>query len=44
MSPLWWKYFKAGFPTCCEAHARNSWMVIWDIGDDFDFSIKLGLS
>lgn len=43
-TPLWWKLFKAGFPTCCVNHARLSWMVIWDIGDDHDMSMKLSLN
>lgn len=41
---LWWKYFKSGFPCCCEQHARHYWMVLWDVGDNGETSFKLGLS
>jgi hypothetical protein len=41
---LWWKFFKAGYPTCCISHAVHYWMVIWDIGEDCDMSIKCSVN
>jgi hypothetical protein len=40
----WWRFFKAGYPTCCVSHAQYCWMVIWDVGETSEFSIKLSLS
>jgi hypothetical protein len=39
-----WRFFKAGYPTCCVSHARHYWMVMWDIGVDGETSFKLSLS
>jgi len=39
-----WGLYKAGYPTCCEQHARHYWMVIWDLGPDYDTSFKMSLS
>lgn len=36
-----WSFFKAGYPTCCESHARHYWMVIWDIGVAASFKLSL---
>lgn len=43
-SPLWWKYFMSGYPTCCKSHARHCWMVMWDIGDDYETFYKLSIN
>lgn len=41
---LGYRLFAAGFPTCCETHARYTFMVIWDIGQDREMSFKMGLN
>ena len=40
----WYSFFDAGCPTCCEAHARHFFMVIWNIGEDGECSYKLSLN
>ena len=40
----WFSFFKAGYPTCCESHARHYFMVIWDIGEDGECSYKLSIN
>ena len=41
---LVWKFFAAGYPSCCEAHARNYFMVMWNLGQNFETQFKLSLS
>lgn len=44
MRHRWYRFFAAGFPTCCETHARHYFMVIYDVGEDLDTQFKLSLS
>ena len=40
---LIWKFRVAGYPFCHVQCARNFFVVIWDLDDSHDMSIKLGL-
>jgi hypothetical protein len=44
MLKRWYKLFVAGYPTCCESHARRYFMVIYNVGDDLETQFKMSLS
>lgn len=39
-----YRLFESGYPFCCETHARNYFMVVYDIGPDGETSYKMGLN
>jgi hypothetical protein len=39
-----YRLFKAGYPGCCQIHARNYWFVVWDIPPEGEMTYKLGLN
>lgn len=41
---LIWRFYSFGYPTCHEVCARNCCIVLWDLGEDFETSFKMGLN
>lgn len=41
---LRYKLFAVGYPSCCESHARNYFMVIYDLGETGETQYKMSLS
>jgi hypothetical protein len=39
-----YRLFKYGFPTCHVTCARNYFAVLWDIGDELETRILMGLN
>ena len=44
MNPWWFHFFAAGYMACCDSHARNCYVIMWDIGDNGERSFKLSLN
>lgn len=43
-SPWWLHFFRAGYMTCCESHARHYFLVMYDVGDSGECLFKLSLN
>jgi len=42
--PLWFSFFLAGYPGCHESCARNYFLVLWNLGENYETVYKLGLN
>jgi hypothetical protein len=40
----WWTLFESGYPLCCQNHARNYFMIVWDLGKEYEASFKIGIN
>jgi hypothetical protein len=41
---LRYRLFRAGYPTCCEHHARHCFLVIYDLGDQRETFFRMSLN
>jgi len=44
MGIWWYRVYKAGYPTCCEHHARFYWIVMYDIGKKGETTYTMSLN
>ena len=42
--PPWYRISGSGFMHCCDVHAMHYWCVVYEIGENFWTSYKMGLN
>lgn len=42
--PLWMSIYEYGWPFCHEQCARSYWLVVYDLGEDHETSLKIGVN